>query len=239
MLDAARHRAMLDFMERKPERFVNALSPAEKLYDKLDKRGLVRDREKSLEVIESFLCGEASEENPGYWFNDYCNPPDLFIKDYIRFNSAKAIVERMASISRLGTLYVNSAGGSVEQALQICDALRGKVQLAVVHNIAASAAVSLILVADKILIDRNAKIVLHPAIACVTGNATAHMGIAVALDVETDTTIEALVKRTGQPVDTVRGWMNSDRDTVFSADEAVAVGLADGFFETPTFEVVP
>jgi ATP-dependent protease ClpP protease subunit len=231
MLSAIRHKAMIDFMERKENRFIGVLSPAEKLFAALDKRGLIGDRGKALEVIESFLGGDATEEDTGYRFHP-TDPPDLFIKDWIKFKSAEAIIDRMAGIKMLGAIYVNSRGGSVEQSWQIHEAVKGKAPLGIIHNICASSAVLVILACDKILIDRGASIVLHPAITCVTGNSTAMLGASVALDIETEQIIEAVIKRTGQSPDTVRSWYNKpNADTVLTAEESIQVGLCDGFYE--------
>ena len=74
----------------------------------------------------------------------------------------------------------------MEEAFKIHDALKGKTPLAIIHHSCASAAMLVIFAADKILIDRLATIVLHPAVTSVTGNSTAMLSASVALDVATE-----------------------------------------------------
>jgi len=57
--------------------------------------------------------------------------------------------------------------------------------------------------------------------------------MATALETATEGTMQAIQARTGKPADEIRSWFSPTEDKFFSAQEAVAVGLADGFFELP------
>ena len=55
--------------------------------------------------------------------------------------------------------------------------------------------------------------------------------MATALDQATEAVLEAVQARTGKTADEIRSWFNPEKDKMFTAQEAVNVGLADGFFE--------
>jgi len=55
----------------------------------------------------------------------------------------------------------------------------------------------------------------------------------------TDDVIEAIVSRTGQPEGVVRAWFSQTEEKFFTAQEAVNLGLADGFFELPPTNASP
>jgi len=56
---------------------------------------------------------------------------------------------------------------------------------------------------------------------------------AIQLDLPTEDITQAMMERTGQPESVVRSWFNPEKDMCFTAKQAVAAGLADGFFELP------
>jgi ATP-dependent protease ClpP protease subunit len=93
--------------------------------------------------------------------------------------------------------------------------------------------------ADRILIDRQAVMACHPAITAVMGNSWRMRKTALELDAATEQVMQAVQNRTGKTADEVRSWFNPEKDVYFTAEQAVAVGLADGFFEVPPMPAVP
>jgi len=60
---------------------------------------------------------------------------------------------------------------------------------------------------------------------------------AIELDLATEDITQGMMERTGQPESVVRSWFNPTEDKYFTAEQAVAVGLADGFFELPSVPI--
>lgn len=143
--------------------------------------------------------------------------------------SASDVVSELKSLETdTLTVRVNSPGGDVYEGLAIMNALRAHsaTVTAVVEGLAASAA-SFIAVggADRVVMRPTAELMIHDAMSFVGGNA-AEMG-RVVTDLERISNNLASVYATrggGDPAE----WRERMRaETWFSADEAVAAGLAD------------
>jgi ATP-dependent protease ClpP protease subunit len=183
--------------------------------------------------------GDGEGPRPGYFFLKVPGHADLFLKDSLAFGSAAEIVNELATIAKLDGLYLNSSGGALVEAWKLYAALKGKTPVAIVHSCCASSALLVAFAADKILIDPQAQMGCHPVCGAVMGNSLDLRKTALQLDLATEQLVEIIKARTGQPESVVRDWLNPEKGfRFFSAQEAVNVGLADGFFELPPPAVI-
>lgn len=124
-------------------------------------------------------------------------------------------------------LRVNSPGGDVYDALAIMNALkRHKATISVtVDGLAASAASFIIQAADDISMGKGAEIMIHDALTIAIGNPTDFREAADFLDRISNTIASVYADRAGGTQDEWRERMTAE--TWYTAEEAVAAGLAD------------
>ena len=178
--------------------------------------------------------GQVLADHPGHFFLKSAGHVDLFIKDAFFLDGSELIIKEMESIPRLDAVWINSVGGSLACARRVAESLRGKTPVCYIHVLCASSAVLVAMAADRILIDKNARMACHPAIGAVMGNSLQLRNVADVLDEATASIMAEMQKRTGKSMDEIRGFFNPEQDRYFSAPEAVECGLADGY--APTFE---
>lgn len=125
------------------------------------------------------------------------------------------------------TLRVNSGGGSVFEGTAIYAAL--KRHPARVHGfvdgIAASAASFILMAADRVTMEKPAKLMIHDASGLVVGNAEDMRTMGDLLDDLSDTIAEIYADRAGGTVEDWRARMRAE--TWYGSRDAVAAGLAD------------
>jgi ATP-dependent protease ClpP protease subunit len=142
--------------------------------------------------------------------------------------TAAAFAEQLATVTAKNlTVRLNSGGGSVWDGLAIANLLRShqaRVKV-MVDGIAASIASVIMLAGDEIEIGRQAQVMVHDAIGLTLGNPADHREMADLLDQQSDNIAAAYRDRAGGRIDTWRNRMRAE--SWFSAEEAVAVGLAD------------
>lgn len=142
--------------------------------------------------------------------------------------SAKDFVEKFNSIKSADIdLRINSPGGSVFEGLTIANAIsRHKANVTVhVDGLAASIASVIAMSADKIVMAKNAYIMIHDPWGVVIGGAEAMRKEADLLDKVAGTIIQSYVDKTGEKSETIKQLMADE--TWFTADEAMDIGLAD------------
>jgi len=124
-------------------------------------------------------------------------------------------------------LHINSPGGDVFDGMAIYTALRGHpaTVTAFVDSIAASAASFIAMAGDRIVMRPNSQIMIHMAHGIAVGNADDMEQMKALLDRQTDNIASVYARRAGGTVDQWRDRMRAE--TWYSADEAVAAGLAD------------
>ncbi len=124
-------------------------------------------------------------------------------------------------------LHLNSPGGEVFEAVTILNNLRRHKArvVAVVDGLAASAASFLAAGADELVMGRNSQLMIHDAWGVAIGNAADMRDIAGRLDALSDNIASIYAAKAGGTVEEWRAAMLAE--TWFSADEAVAAGLAD------------
>jgi ATP-dependent protease ClpP protease subunit len=124
-------------------------------------------------------------------------------------------------------LHINSPGGFVFDGIAIHAALRNHPATVrvTVDGLAASAASFVAMAGDRIAVEKPAKMMIHDAGGIVLGNSADMRTMADLLDELSDTIAGIYADRAGGPV---AGWRDAMRaETWYSAEQAVAAGLAD------------
>jgi ATP-dependent protease ClpP protease subunit len=124
-------------------------------------------------------------------------------------------------------LHVNSVGGEVFEGIAMMNALRAHSArvVVVIDALAASAASFVALAGDEIVMAPYSQMMIHDAWGACVGNAEEMRDVASRLDQLSGNMASMYADRAGGTVDTWRAAMRAE--TWFSADEAVAAGLAD------------
>lgn len=124
-------------------------------------------------------------------------------------------------------LHLNSPGGDVFDGIAIVNALRSHRArvVAIVDGIAASAASFIACAADETIMAANSELMIHDAWGLCVGNAAEMKTMAEMLDHISNNIASIYAAKAGTDVAEWRAAMSAE--TWFSADEAVAAGLAD------------
>ncbi len=125
------------------------------------------------------------------------------------------------------TLHINSPGGEVYEAVAILNALRNHPAsvTAVVDGIAASAASFIAAGADQVVMGQNTQLMIHDAWGICIGAAVDMRSTGDLLDKLSDNIASIYAAKSGTDTAVWRAAMLAE--TWYSADEAVAAGLAD------------
>jgi ATP-dependent Clp endopeptidase proteolytic subunit ClpP len=131
-------------------------------------------------------------------------------------------------------LHINSPGGDVYDGIAIYNALLdhpADVEVRV-DGLAASAASFIAQAGDRVVMGRNSEMMIHDALGMTIGNAADHRAMAEMLDAASDNLASIYAARAGNGG--VKSWRKRMEDeTWYTADEAVAAGLADSVSATP------
>ena len=124
-------------------------------------------------------------------------------------------------------LHVNSPGGNVFDGIAIMNALRAHTATVtvVVDGIAASAASFIAASADTLVMSPNSELMIHDAWGLAVGNAADMRQMAELLDHVSNNIASVYARKAGGSTEDWRAAM--ERESWFSAEEAVTVGLAD------------
>jgi len=155
---------------------------------------------------------------------------ELFIYDYIDdfgVTAASFVKDLRAITAKAIDLHINSGGGLVFDGVAIYSALKNHPATVdvTVDGVAASAASFVAMAGDSIAIEKPAKMMIHDAGGLVLGVAADMRQMADLLDELSDTIAGIYADRAGGPVSVWRERMQAE--TWFSAEQAVAAGLAD------------
>ncbi len=101
----------------------------------------------------------------------------------------------------------------------------------VIDSLAASAASFIAMAGDSITISQNGMMMVHDAWGMAVGNAEAHAEMSDLLSKVSDNVASIYAQRTGGTTEEWRETMRSD--TWYTAEEAVAAGLADRIGDAP------
>lgn len=124
-------------------------------------------------------------------------------------------------------LRINSPGGSVFEGLTIANAIsRHRANVTVhVDGLAASIASVIAMSGDKVVMAKNAYMMIHDPWGIVIGSADDMRKEADLLDKVSGTIIQAYVDKTGEKAEVIKQLMSNE--TWFTAEEAKEIGLAD------------
>lgn len=150
--------------------------------------------------------------------------------------SAKEFAAALSSLPADTTeirLHINSPGGEVFEAVAILNQLRAHPArvVTIVDGLAASAASFIATGADETVMGRNAQLMIHDAWGLCVGNAGDMRGLADLLDRLSNNIADVYAAKAGGTVEDWRTAMLAE--SWYSADEAVAAGLADGVASVP------
>ena len=139
---------------------------------------------------------------------------------------AQALDDLPSNITEI-RLHINSPGGDVFDGVAIVNALRAHSArvVVVVDGIAASAASFIAASADETIMAPNSELMIHDAWGLCVGNAAEMKQMAEMLDHISDNIASIYAAKAGGTVAEWRAAMA--KETWYSADEAVAAGLAD------------
>jgi ATP-dependent protease ClpP protease subunit len=124
-------------------------------------------------------------------------------------------------------VHLNTPGGEVFDGIAIYNALRqhpAEVHVTV-DSLAASIGSVIAMAGDRVVMARNATMMIHDGFGMGVGNAADMRELADLLDKTSDNIASIYAERTGKPADHWRALMREE--TWFTADEAVEAGLAD------------
>jgi ATP-dependent Clp protease, protease subunit len=142
---------------------------------------------------------------------------------------AKAFLDELKALGPVAelTVRINSPGGSVFDGVAIYNALkRHNASITVwVDGIAASIASMIAMAGDEVVMPENAMLVLHDPSGLVAGTASDMRAMADALNRMKSGMVAAYRDKSGRDDAEIEGLMAAE--TWLSAEEAVALGLAD------------
>lgn len=144
-----------------------------------------------------------------------------------------AVLDALPAATQTIELHINSPGGEIYEAIAISNALRDHPAriVAVVDALAASAASFLAMAADEIVMGRYSEMMIHTALGAAYGNSATLRATATELDRFNANMASIYADRAGGTVD---NWLTAmAAETWYSADEAVAAGLADRVADLP------
>lgn len=153
------------------------------------------------------------------WWDDESMPAAKFVKLLNGFGGEPV------------DIFVNSPGGSVFDGSAIYTAIQryeGHVR-AFIDGLAASAASYCILSADEVLISPSATMMIHDPFMYAQGNAEELRSAADSLDKLAETIRSIYAAKSDMDEEEIKNLMSAE--TWFTAAEAIACGLADGYCE--------
>jgi ATP-dependent Clp protease protease subunit len=161
---------------------------------------------------ELFLYGEISDAS---WWGDEVTPAQ-FQKD----------LAALGQIEQLD-VYINSPGGDVFAGITIYNILKRHSAKVTVHvdGLAASAASVVAMAGDRIVMPKNATLMIHNAWSIGWGNKTAMRSLADELERLDGQLADIYAARTGKDAGVVALWMDAER--WMSGDEALKDGFCD------------
>lgn len=146
--------------------------------------------------------------------------------------TATDFVNDLAGIDGDIEVHINSPGGDVFDGLAIYNALaqrKGKVTT-VVDGLAASAASFIAMAGQTRIVCPGAMMMIHDAAGLCMGNAADMIGMADLLSKVSDNIADIYARHSGNPA----GWRDAmQAETWYTADEAVAAGLAHKLAQRP------
>lgn len=180
--------------------------------------------------------GMTPPENAKDWFRMEATPDeedstDIYVYESIGGWFGMWADDFIAELKQVSTkninLRLNSPGGSVFDGIAIANAIRSHPANVTVYvdSLAASIASVIALAGNRIVMMPQSQFMVHNASGGCYGDATEMTKMADLLDKQSRNIAEAYAQHTGRPVAEWQDYMAAE--TWFTAEEAVAVGLAD------------
>jgi ATP-dependent protease ClpP protease subunit len=142
--------------------------------------------------------------------------------------TASSLVKDLASLGGADlTVHMNTPGGEVFDGIAIYQGLKnysGNVTV-IIDALAASIGSVIAMAGNKVVMAKNATMMIHEGHSVVAGNAAEMQHMAMQLDNASANIASIYAERAGGSVDSWREYMRAE--TWFNADEAVNAGLAD------------
>jgi ATP-dependent protease ClpP protease subunit len=170
---------------------------------------------------------------------------DVFIYDEIGESfwgggvSAQTMATELAAldVDELN-VYINSPGGAAWDGIAIMNAIRRHRAHVIVHvdGLAASAASVIAMAGDRVVMNRGSELMIHDASGGAYGNAELMDEVGTILHKLSDSIADVYAGRTGTDRATWRAAMKAE--TWYTAEEAVAAGLADEWVDAAASEPV-
>jgi ATP-dependent protease ClpP protease subunit len=141
--------------------------------------------------------------------------------------SAKAFAAQMNPLTGPLDVHINSYGGDVADGIAIANTIRNHKgpKTTVVDGFACSIASVILQAGDQRIVEPGSMTMIHDASAGCSGNASDMRDTADWLDKNSDNLADIYASRAGGTAQQWRATMR--KDTWYTADEAVAAGLAD------------
>jgi ATP-dependent Clp endopeptidase proteolytic subunit ClpP len=185
-------------------------------------------------------AGMQPPENAKDWFRIENNADDVDATDIYVYDSiggwfgmwAEDFIEQVNKVTTSKiNLRLNSPGGSVFDGIAIANTIRSHPATVTVYvdSLAASIASVIAMAGDRLVMMPQSQIMVHNASGACYGDATEMTKMADLLDKQSLNIAQAYAQHTGGSLAAWQQYM--DAETWFTAEEALAVGLAD--------EVVP
>jgi ATP-dependent protease ClpP protease subunit len=162
---------------------------------------------------------------------NHATGPEMWIYDEIGYwgITASDVVAELSALGSAATLtvHMNTPGGDVFDGIAIYNALADHpaTVTVVVDSLAASAGSFIAMAGDTVRMNRSSQMMIHDASGLCIGNSADMAEMQTMLDRISDTIASMYAARAGGDTASWRGLMQAE--TWYSADEAVAAGLAD------------
>lgn len=163
--------------------------------------------------------------------NDAADGPTIYLYDAIGdyFGiSAQSFVKDLAGVDApVINLRINSPGGDVFAAQAMSQALRDHPAKVIAHidGVAASAATTVALAADEVVMNAGGMFMIHNAWSLAMGDYREMTKVAGMLKRANDIIAADYQRKTGKTQEEINGLM--DEETWFNAEEALASGFVD------------
>lgn len=167
---------------------------------------------KSEDTGELMLYGDIASSS---WYGDEVTP-----------KAFKADLDSLGSIKNLN-IFINSGGGDVfaSQAIHSMLVRHSANKTVYIDGLAASGASIIAMAGDKIVMPKNAMMMIHNSWTFTAGNKTDLRKMADSMELIDSTLVEVYAGRTGIDKDEIKSLL--DAETWLTAEDAVAKGFAD------------
>lgn len=169
--------------------------------------------------------------------NSGATTAELYIYDEIGYwgTTASDLVAALSQLQGVTAIdvHLNSPGGDVFDGIAIMNCLRACAATVTtyVDGIAASIASVIAMAGDRIIMGPHSQLMIHDASGLCLGNAEDMTEMATMLNFQSDNIAAVYAERTGGTVEDWRAKMSVE--SWYTADEAVAAGLADEVAQRP------